>query len=524
MSYDAIVIGAGVNGLVAANYLARAGQKVLVIEQRDGLGGTHATDEMAPGFRVDTCEHDVGWFPSRIASDLALASHGFRLEQPTVSVFTPLPDGRHLLLFRDQRRTVEAIATHSRRDAERWPSFASRMARLAGFLEATYSQSAPAINSSKAADLFMLLGLGGKLRALGKVAMVELLRTLPMSVAELLDDTFESDALKGTLGAGGITNIMQGPRSGGTAFVLLHHQVGSAAGQFRARPVSRRGVGSLAAALAAAGKAHGVVVRTGATVAQIEVQQGRAVGVALANGEQIPATRVISGVDPKRTFLELLDPGLLEPEFVRAVQNIKFKGIRAKVNLAVSSLPRFTALPGDGEHLRGAISVSPSLDYLERAYDDAKHGRVSSRPYMEVRIPSLADPSLAPRGAHVVSIGVQYAPYRLTGGWTDVRREALGDAVVAALSQYAPGIEQSVVHRQVLTPRDLELRYGATEGHTYHGELTLDQILFMRPVPGWSRYRAPVTGVYLCGSGTHPGGGIPGASGYNAARAILKDR
>jgi phytoene dehydrogenase-like protein len=524
VSYDAIVIGAGVNGLVTANYLARAGQRVLVIEQRDQIGGTHSTDEIAPGFRIDSVEHDVGWFPPRIATDLGLASHGFQLEQSEVSVFTPLPDGRHLILGRDQQRTQESIAKHSARDAERWPAFTRRMARLAGFLEATYSQSPPAINSSKAADLFMLLGLGGKLRALGKVAMIDVLRTLPMAAAELLDDSFESDALKGTLGAAGITNIMQGPRSGGTAFVMLHHMVGSPPGQVRARPVTRGGVGSLAAALVAAGRARGVEVRTGARVERIEVGQGRVTGVALDNGEQIPAKRVVSGADPRRTLLELLDPGLLEPEFVRAVQNIKFKGIRAKVNLAVSSLPSFTALPGDGPHLRGAISISPSLDYLERAYDDAKHGRVSSRPYMEVRIPSLADPSLAPRGAHVVSIATQYAPYRLTGGWTDVRREALGDSVVAALAQYAPGLERSVVHRQVLTPRDIELRYGSTEGHAYQGELTLDQILFMRPVPGWSRYRAPVTGVYLCGSGTHPGGGIPGASGYNAAREILKDR
>lgn len=524
MSFDTIVIGAGVNGLVAANYLARAGQRVLVIEQRETVGGTHTTEELAPGFRVDSVEHDVGWFPPRIASELGLASHGFQLEQSESSVFTPLPDGDHLLLTRDQRRSAESIARHSKRDAEQWPKFAGRMAKLAGFLEATYSQSAPAINSSKAADLFMLLGLGGKLRSLGKVAMIDVLRTLPMSVAELLDDTFESDVLKGTLGAGGITNIMQGPRSGGTAFVMLHHLVGSPAGHFRARPLPRGGVGSLATALVAAGKAAGVQIRTGTSVARIEVQKGRVIGVCLDGGEQVPARRVISGADPKRTLLGLLDPGLLSPEFVRAAQNIKFKGIKAKVNLAVSSLPSFTALPGDGEHLRGAISISPSLDYLERAYDDAKHGRVSARPYMEIRIPSLADPSLAPKGAHVVSIAVQYAPYRLTGGWTDVRREALGDAVVAALAQYAPGIERSVVQRQVLTPRDIELRFGLTEGHTYQGELTLDQILFMRPVPGWSRYRAPVAGVYLCGSGTHPGGGIAGASGYNAAREVLKDR
>ena len=523
MTCDAIVIGAGINGLVAANYLARAGQRVVVLEAGEKAGGSHITEELAPGFRVDTLEHDVGWFSPRIASDLQLSAHGLMLEQADVSVFAPQPDGRQLTLYRDGRRTVESIAAHSARDAERWPGFARRMARLSGFLGHLYSNSPPQLMSSSMADLFMLLGLGRKLRGLGKVDMVELLRTLPMAVAELLDDHFESDALKGVLGACGVTSIMQGPRSGGTAFVLLHHQVGGPEGQFRARALPRGGVGALAESLVVAAKSRGVEVRLGARVDQITVQRERSAGVVLEGGEHIPAGKVLSSLDARRTLLGILDPGLLDPEFVRALQHIRFRGVRAKVNLALSALPSFTALPGEGEHLRGAISISPSLDYLEHAYDDAKHRRVSDAPYLEARIPSVSDPALAPRGAHVMSVAVQYVPYRLDSGWSDADRDALGDKVIRTLEAHAPGISKSVVHRQVLTPADIEKRTGATEGNMYHGELALDQILFMRPVAGWSRYRTPIDGVYLCGSGTHPGGGIPGAAGHNAARAILKD-
>ena len=524
MSFDAIVVGAGINGLVAANYLARAGQRVMVLEANEVAGGCHVTEEIAPGFRVDTLAHDVGWFPPRIVADLGLASHGLVLEQSDVSVFAPQPDGRHLTLYRDLRRASEAIAAHSTRDAERWPAFATRMARLSGFLEHLYSSSPPQLMSSSIADLFMLLGLGRKLRGLGKVDMVELLRTLPMAVAELLDDNFESDALKGVLGAGGVTNIMQGPRSGGTAFIMLHHQVGGPEGQFRARAIPRGGVGALATALIAAAKAHGVEVRLGARVDHVTAEKERVTGVMLEGGQHIAARRVVSSLDPRRTLLGITDPGLLEPEFVRALQNIKFRGVRAKVNLALSAAPSFSALAGEGEHLRGAISIAPSLDHLERAYDDAKHRRMSRAPYLEARVrPADAAPA-AGRGAHVMSVAVQFVPYALDGGWNASAREKLGDVVLGTLEQYAPGISRTVLHRQVVTPVDIERRTGATEGNMYHGEMTLDQILFMRPVAGWSKYRTPVDGLYLCGSGTHPGGGIPGAAGHNAARSILKEK
>jgi phytoene dehydrogenase-like protein len=529
-TYDAIVIGAGLNGLVAAAYLAKAGQRVLVLERRDVIGGTVTTEEVFPGYRFDTCRNDVGWLSPHIAKDLKLKRHGLEMVDVDASVFAPHPSGDrndYLLLHHDPQRSAALIRKHSASDADKWPKFAERIARLAGFLKAAYGNAAPAVDASSFGDLVSLASLGTRLRVfLGKTEMVELLRTVPMSVGELLDDWFETDILKGVIGARGVTGIMQGPRSGGTAFVLLHHQVGRPSGAFRAPAAVRGGVGNVARALAAAAQAFGVEIRTNADVVQVQTQRGRAVGIVLRNGDEIGSHRVVSGADPRRTFLDLCDPTHLEPDFVRAVRNVRYRGAWAKVNLALDALPNFSAFRGDGAetHLRGTISISPSLTYLERAYDDAKYGRVSAQPHLEIRIPSLADPTLAPTGKHVMSVEVQYAPYHLRDGeWDDRARNALGDRVLDTLATYAPDLPERVLHRQVLTPRDLEETFALTEGHAYHGEMMLDQILFMRPVAGWSRYRTPVNGLYLCGAGTHPGGAIAGGAGANAAREILKD-
>jgi phytoene dehydrogenase-like protein len=528
--YDAVVIGAGLNGLVAAAYLAKAGQRVLVVERREVVGGTAVTEEIYPGFRFDTCRHDAGWLAPRIARDLKLVRHGLETLDVDANVFVPRPGGGrsdYLLLHHDPHRSAALIRKHSLADAAKWRAFAQRIARLAGFLQAAYATPAPAVDATSVADLLSLAGLGTRLRSLGKTEMVELLRTVPMSVGELLDDWFETDVLKGAIGARGVTGILQGPRSGGTAFVLLHHQVGRPVGAFRAPSAIRGGVGNLAGALAAAAQSFGAEVRTGAEVVRVRLEGGRARGVILRNGDEIAARRVVSGADPRRTFLQLCDPSRLDPEFLRSVRNVRYRGGWAKVNLALDALPSFSALRGNGSEasLRGTISISPSLTYLERAYDDAKYGRVSERPYLEIRIPSLADPTIAPAGKHVMSIEVQYAPYHLRDAdWDDAARDALGDRVIETLATYAPDLPGTILHRQVLTPRDLENVFALTEGHAYHGELTLDQILFMRPVAGWSRYRTPVDGLYLCGSGTHPGGGIAGAAGANAAREILKDQ
>jgi phytoene dehydrogenase-like protein len=523
ITYDAIVIGAGNNGLVTAAYLARAGRYVLLLEQRRVVGGTMDTREMFPGFKYDSGPSGVGWIHPRVIRDLKLHRFGLELLTPAPALFAPAPDGASLLLTGDKPETAAAIGHFSVADGKRWMAYGAHVSQLTAFLAALYSATPPQPIGAGAGDLLPLFGLGGALRQLGRRGSVELLRTLPMSVVEFLSEWFETELLKGALGAVGVTGLFQGPYASGTAYVLLHHLLGSDGSGLRSLQLVRGGTGNLSAALAAAAKRHGVEIRTAASVQHIGVQKGRVTGVVLGNGEQIAARQVISSADPRHTFLDLVDPTTLDPTFLRQVRNIKFRGACAKVNLALAEVPRFTWQPEAPSHLRGRIRISPSLDYLERAFDDAKYGTVSQSPYLEIIIPSLHDPTLAPEGKHVMSIWMQYAPYRLKeGGWTAARREALGEAVVKTLVEYAPNLAGAILHRQVLTPLDLEEGFGLSEGHLYHGELTLDQILFMRPVPGWGQYRTPIHNLYLCGAGTHPGGGVVGASGFNAAREILK--
>ena len=491
MMRDAIVVGAGVNGLVAASYLAKAGHRVLVLERRSAEDGGPRTDEAV----------DVGWVPPRIIRDLALALHGLEVRRPDPWIATPLPDGGRLELRQDVEQSAAAIRRLSPADAAKWPEFCERMGRLARILEALYVAPPPDLMSRDLGELLRLAGHGWRVRRLGTQGIVDLLRVLPMSVAELLDEWFESDALKAVLGAAGVTHLCEGPRSGGTAFLLVHHHVGSAAGVFRP-PVSNIG------RVLDAHLTDGVVVRRGAEVVRVTAWEGRATGVVLASGEEIAASLVVSSADPKRTLLGLVDPAWLDPELVRAVRHIKCRGVSARVTLTLDREPGFTTL-----------AVAPSLEYLERAYDDAKYGRVSGRPYLEARAGDRASD-----GRHRVAVHVQYAPYRLAEGtWDVARRRALGDLVVESLSEHVPGLREATVSGEVLSPRDLEEAYGWSEGHAYQGELTLDQILFMRPVAGWARYRTPIRGLYLCGAGTHPGGGIAGAAGANAASVILRD-
>ncbi len=427
---------------------------------------------------------------------------------------------------------MRAIRRFSKADAGRWRRFSERVARLAGFLRLVYETIPPQLPHPDRSDWMSLLRLGARLRLLGEKEMFELMRVLPMSVAEFLDDWFETDVLKGVLGAGGIAGLCQGPLAAGTAALFLHHHLWCGKGVFRTLDLVEGGIGNLTQTLVRAAREKGVEVRTGAEVARVRVQDGRGAGVILADGEVVDATRVVSNVDPRRTFLHLVDPVELDPAFVQRVRNIKFRGVCAKVNLALERLPRFVGVAGKGwwrtrasqDLLRGVISISPSLTYLEQAYDDAKYGKPSQHPYLEAVIPSLMDPTLAPEGQHVMSVTMQYAPYHLREGeWDDTQRQALGKIVLNTLAAYAPDIHDVIRYCQVLTPRDLERRFALTEGNIYHGEMTLDQWFFMRPVPGWARYRTPIEGLYLCGAGTHPGGGITGVPGYNAARAILQD-
>jgi phytoene dehydrogenase-like protein len=523
-AYDAIVIGAGHNGLVTAAYLAKGGLKTLVLERRELVGGAAVSEEIFPGFKVDTGAHRIGAFHPAVLRELGLAAHGLELVESDPSVFSPLPDGRALTLWRDAQRTAESIRQFSGADADNWVPFTQLVGKATAVLEAAYRTAPPDLADGTWKDLWTMARLGGKLRRLGRRDMTEVMRILPMTARELLDEWFETDVVKGTLGAAAITGLFQGPMAAGTAYTFLHHHVGASNRAMRPCVRVRGGMGRLSAALASAAKQLGVEVRTDAAVEQVIVEDGSATGVVLAGGDEIRATTVVSNADPRRTFSQLVHPPHLTPEFTRKIRNVKLKGVCAKVHLALSELPRFSAASENGDQLRGTISVSPSLKYLERAFDDAKYGSFSAKPYLEAVVPSVTDASVAPAGKHLMSILVQYAPYHLKDGrWDAARRDALGDSVVATLAEYAPNIESAILDRHVLSPLDLEETFGLTEGNIYHAELTMDQVFFMRPVPECARYGTPIEGLYLCGAGTHPGGGINGASGYNAARAIVRD-
>lgn len=522
--YDTIVVGAGHNGLVTAAYLAKAGQKVLVLEARDVLGGAAATEEIFPGFSVDTGAHRIGGLNEKMVRDLGLAGHGLALLDADPTVFVPVREGTPLTLWRDSRKTADAIREISPTDADAWVPFTELLGKAAGFLEAAWTSTPPDVTGNNLGDLIASAKLGTKLRRLGKRDMVEVMRILPQSAWEFLGDWFENDLVRGALAASSIGGLCQGPMGPGTAYMLLHHHVGAGAGVVRPARRVRGGIGRLSEALAAACRAAGAEIRTAASVERIVVEGGTATGV-VVDGTELRAKRVVSSTDPQRTFFQLMDPCEMSPEFARKVGNIRYKGVTAKVHLALSGLPDFTCRPGVGEHLNGMISVSPSLEYVERAYDAAKYGRTSERPCLEISIPSLADPSVAPDGKHLMSVSVQYAPYhRSDGTWDDAARDQLGDLTIRTIAEYAPDLESLVESRHVLTPLDLERRFGLNEGNVYHGEMTLDQLLFMRPVPGASRYRTPAAGLYLCGAGAHPGGGVIGVPGLNAAREILRDR
>jgi phytoene dehydrogenase-like protein len=522
--YDSIIIGAGHNGLTTAAYLAKAGQKVLVLERRAIVGGSVVTEEFLTGYRADSCFHTGNLHPS-VVRDLSLSLDSAPAASSPPGIFAPQPDGSHLLLSSGITQTVDSIARYSKADAKQWPAFVALLNKAAGFLTEVYSNPFPRIPKIDSSETSVLAQIGLKLRGLGKKDMMEVIRLLPMSATELLDEWFESDALKGAIGAQAIHNLTQGPLAAGTAYNLAHHWT-IQGGLFKSAP--KGGVGLLTQYLAQAAKTLGVEIRTGAEVAHITVKNGVASGVVLASGEEITAKRVISNADPRRTFLNLVGPLELDAHFVWAVQNIKLRGSTARIHLALNGLPQFTALETVGANnysplLRSTTVIAPSLNYLERAYDAAKYGDYSPKPYLEITIPTLTDPSMAPEGKHVMSIHAQYAPYHLKGKEWGAEREAWGEVVIDTLSEYAPNLKSLISQRQILTPLDLENTYGLTEGNLHHGEMMLDQFLFMRPIPGWSQYRTPIVNLYLCGSGTHPGGGVSGLCGRNAAKMVLKD-
>lgn len=522
--YDVIVIGGGHNGLTNAAYLAKAGKKVLVLERRHVLGGAAVTEEIIPGFLFSECSYVVSLLRPEIIRELNLPKHGLEI-LPLDGTFTPMPNGDHLWRMNDHAKTVREIRRHSRVDAEAYEEFSKMMTPMCRFVKPLLSMIPPDPTTLKPKDLKQLHFLLQRFRDLSSDERYTLVQLMTMSAADFLDQWFETDVLKATMSASGIIGTFLGVRSPGTAYVLLHHYMGEIDGAFRSWGFSRGGTGAISNAIAAAAREAGAEIRTKAGVTKILVKNGRACGVALDSGEEIAAKVISSSVDPHLTFERFLEAKELPGDFVEEVKRYKFRGSSGKVNLALDALPEFKCLPGEGAHLRGAISISPGVEYMERAYDDAKYGRFSRRPYVDMVIPSLTDPSVAPPGKHVLSCFVQYAPYKLApnGGTWDDQREAFGDNVIATLGEYIPNLKNIIIARQVLTPLDLEREFGLTQGNIFQGELSLEQLFFLRPVPGWAYYRTPVDRLYMCGSATHPGGGIMGAPGRIASQVILKE-
>jgi phytoene dehydrogenase-like protein len=520
--YDVIVIGGGHNGLVNAAYLAKAGKKVLALERRHVLGGAAVTEEIIPGFLFSVCSYVVSLLRPEIIRELDLPRHGLEI-LPLDGTFSPMPSGDYLWRMNDHARTQREIRRHSRLDAEAYDEFSKMMTPMCRFVKPILSMIPPDPTTLKPRDLQQLYFLGQRFRQLSSDERYTLVQLMTMSAADFLDQWFETDVLKATMSASGIIGTFLGIRSPGTAYVLLHHYMGEIDGAFRSWGFSRGGTGAISNAIGSAAREAGAEIRTQAPVEKIIVKNGRACGVVLKGGEEISATVISSSVDPHLTFEKFLEPTELPTDFLESVRRYKFRGSSGKVNLALDALPDFKCMPGPGAHLRGAISISPSIEYMERAYDDAKYGRYSRRPYIDMVIPSLTDPSVAPPGKHVLSCFVQYAPYKLAKGNWDEQHEAFGDTVVDTIAEHAPNIKKIITGRQVLTPLDLEREFGLTQGNIFQGELSLEQLFFLRPVPGWAYYRTPIDNLYMCGSATHPGGGIMGAPGRIASQAILKD-
>jgi phytoene dehydrogenase-like protein len=518
---DIVIIGGGHNGLVTAFYLAKAGYKPLVIERNSQVGGAAVTDEFHPGFRCSTLAHAAGPILPSVLRDMQLEKHGLRLITPEVCVTALSPDGRALSLYQDVGKSAQEIAAFSKKDAAKYPEFAQSLGKISKVIGEALATTPPDIDHPSSGDLWSMLKTGRAIRKLGKRDMFRLLRWGPMAVADLASEYFETELLRAVIAARGVFGTFLGPWSAGSTLVLLiraagdPHPAGSAA-------LAAGGMGAVTQAMASAAKAAGAEIRTGVEVIEIRVQNGAATGVLLSTGEEIYAKAVVSNADPKRTLLKLTDPTYLSPDFVQRLQHYRGNGTVAKVNLALSGLPTFTALKnGDASALKGRIHIGNEIDYLERAFDESKYGNFSRQPYLEATIPSLTDPTLAPDGKHVMSIYMQYAPYKLKGDWEE-QRKALGQTVVQTLAQYAPNLPELILTHQIITPLDLEEKYGLTGGQIFHGELALDQFFTMRPLLDWARYRTPIEKLYLCGSGTHPGAGLTGGSGTNAARELLK--
>lgn len=524
IKYDIIIIGAGHNGLVAAYYLARAGLKTLVLERREIIGGGSVTEEFHPGFRCSTLAGSPGPLLPHIIKDFQLERSGIEFITPAVRVWAPNTNGNSICIYEDAKRTADELIKTSRTDAERYPEFISTFARIGRAVAPLLTMTPPDIEDLSTSEVWQLGKIGWAIRGLGKKDEYRLLRYGPMAVADLAAEWFETEGLRALVAARGISGAFAGPWSAGTSAAVLL-QAANGGNPFAPAALVTGGMGALANALAQAATEAGAEIRTSAEVVKVQVKDGKAVGVVLRDGEEIPAWTTASAHDPGITVLELVAPEELEPSYRNHMQNYRAHGTVAKVQLALSALPEFIGLTEScaKERLSGRIHIGPEIDYLERAFDAAKYGDISPQPYLDIRIPSLHDPLLAPYGAHVMSIHAQFAPYHLKKGEWNSRREELGDIVVNTLLDYAPNLGDLIVGRQVITPLDLEQTYGLRGGHIHHGEQSLDQFFAFRPLIGWAQYRTPIKGLYLCSAGTHPGGGITGGPGANAAREVIKD-
>jgi len=527
-AYDVVIIGGGHNGLVAAGYLAGAGLRTLVLESRQVVGGACVTEEVFPGFKVSTASYLCSLLQEKIIEDLELAKYGYQVFPKDPAFFSPFPDGRYLILWSDTRRTCEEIRKFSARDAEAYPRYEEFLERLAQFVEPLLLETPPDVTRRTLEDWWRLAGLGRRLRKMPDEELIGHLRILTESVKDFLDPWFESEQLKVALATDGVIGTSGGPYTPGTAYVLFHHCMGGVGGKRGLWGFVRGGMGGVTQALAASARARGAEIRTNARVERIITNNDLATGVVLEGGEEIRARALASNADPKRTFLKLLDPSCLDPEFLAAVRVLKMQGCCMKINLALDGLPDFRCLPGSSlaPHHKTTLHICPTLEYIERAYDDSKYGRPSQQPMLEITLPTTYDSSLAPPGKHLMNIFLQYTPYSLSPqcarDWHSLK-ESYADHVMDMIEEYAPGFKDRILHRHILSPLDLEEQYGLTGGNIFHGDMSVDQLYFLRPVPGWAKYRTPIRGLYLCGSGTHPGGGVMGAPGHNAAREILKD-